>query len=74
MDTDLILSDDSMQQAAEVIQTYFMDMLDREIDIVSGEEPQSGDIYLRAGGSVEELGKEGYELIIRDTLTSLHRP
>ena len=38
-DTDLILSDDSMQQAAEVIQTYFMDMLGREIDIVSGEEP-----------------------------------
>ncbi len=35
----LILSDDSMQQAAEVIQTYFMDMLGREIDIVSGEEP-----------------------------------
>ena len=68
-DTDLILSDDSMQQAAEVIQTYFMDMLDREINIVSGEEPQSGDIYLRAGGSVEELGEEGYELIISDTLT-----
>ena len=68
-DTDLILSDDSMQQAAEVIQTYFMDMLGREIDIVSGEEPQSGDIYLRAGGSVEQLGEEGYELIISDTLT-----
>ena len=68
-DTDLILSDDSMQQAAEVIQTYFMDMLDREINIVSGEEPQSGDIYLRAGGSVEELGEEGYELVISDTLT-----
>ena len=46
-----------------------MDMLGREIDIVSGEEPQSGDIYLRAGGSVEELGEEGYELIISDTLT-----
>ena len=58
-DTDLILSDDSMQQAAEVIQTYFIDMLGREINIVSGEEPQSGDIYLCAGGSVEELGEEG---------------
>ena len=68
-DTDLILSDDSMQQAAEVIQTYFIDMLGREINIVSGEEPQSGDIYLCAGGSVEELGEEGYELLISDTLT-----
>ena len=58
-----------MDGAAEVIKTYFDQMLDMDIRIVSGTEPQTGDVYLQAGGSAEELGEEGYLLTIGDYVT-----
>ena len=68
-DSRIVVSDPSMEGAAEVIKTYFDQMLDMDIRIVSGTEPQTGDVYLQAGGSVDELGEEGYLLTIGDYVT-----
>ncbi|OUP50129.1 discoidin domain-containing protein [Lachnoclostridium sp. An181] len=68
-DTRLVVSDDSMSSAADVIKTYFDDMLDIDIEIVKGEEPKAGDVYLKTGGTVDELGEEGYLLEIGDYVT-----
>ena len=68
-DSRIVVSDPSMDGAAEVIKTYFDQMLDMDIRIVSGTEPQTGDVYLQAGGSAEELGEEGYLLTIGDYVT-----
>lgn len=45
-DSRIVVSDPSMDGAAEVIKTYFDQMLDMDIRIVSGTEPQTGDVYL----------------------------
>ena len=68
-DSRIVVSDPSMDGAAEVIKTYFDQMLDMDIRIVSGTEPQTGDVYLQAGGSADELGEEGYLLTIGDYVT-----
>lgn len=65
----IVVSDSSMDEAAAVIVTYFSDMLGRDLPVVSGTEPQAGDIYLKAGGSVDQLGEEGYSLDIGDSIT-----
>ena len=65
----ILVSDPSMDEVAAVIATYFSDMLGREVPVVSGTAPQAGDVYLKVGGSVDELGEEGYVLDIGDYVT-----
>ena len=65
----IVVSDSSMDEAAAVIVTYFSDMLGRDLPVVSGTEPQAGDVYLKVGGSVDQLGEEGYVLDIGDSIT-----
>lgn len=65
----ILVSDSSMNEVAAVIATYFSDMLGREVPVVSGTAPQAGDVYLKVGGSVDELGEEGYVLDIGDYVT-----
>lgn len=60
-----------MDGAAQVVKSYFDQMLDIDIPVVSGTEPETGDIYLQAGGSADELGEEGYMLTIGDYVTIL---
>ena len=70
-DSRIVVADASMDGAAQVIKTYFDQMLGIDIPVVNGTEPARGDIYLQAGGSADELGEEGYLLTISDYVTIL---
>ncbi len=68
-DSRIVVSDTSLDGAAAVIKTYFKDMLGRDISVVNGVAPQKGDIYLKSGNSVENLGDEGYIMEIDEYVT-----
>ena len=65
----IIVSDTSLNGAAQVIKTYFDQMLKINIPIVFGNEPHTGDIYLLKDGDINKLGNEGYMFSISDYVT-----
>lgn len=64
----IVVLDDEWLDSAKMIQTYFKDMLGRDIEVVSGQ-PQTGDIVLKTGSTIDELGEEGYYLDIANYVT-----
>ena len=64
----IVVLDDKWLDSAKMIQTYFKDMLGHDIEVVSGQ-PQTGDIVLKTGGTIDELGEEGYYLDIANYVT-----
>lgn len=63
----LVLSDERLEESAEVIAEYFKEMLGRDIQIVV-DQPLTGDIYLCLTEQ-SELGNEGYAIEIGDIVT-----
>uniref|UniRef100_UPI00243316FC discoidin domain-containing protein n=2 Tax=Thomasclavelia cocleata TaxID=69824 RepID=UPI00243316FC len=64
----IVILDDKWMDSANMIKTYFKDMLGHDIEVVNGQ-PQAGDIVLKTGSLVEEVGNEGYYLNIADYVT-----
>ncbi|HBL84134.1 MAG: hypothetical protein A2Y17_12780 [Clostridiales bacterium GWF2_38_85] len=64
----LVIADNNLNETAEMIESYFSDMLGIYIAIASGE-PKKSDIYLVLDDSIPELGDEGYYLEVEDILT-----
>ena len=68
-DAKLVIADESLRETVELVQYYFNEMLDREIEVVVGT-PSTGDIYFELGDK-KELGKEGYMAMIADQVNVL---
>ena len=64
----IVCASENEKEAADLIQTYFRDMLEKEIKVVTGE-PKAGDIYLKTGSTEAYVGSEGYNLTIDDYIT-----
>ena len=64
----IVVLDDKWMDSAKMIQTYFKDMLEYDIEVVNGQ-PQAGDIVLKTGSLIEAVGNEGYYLDIGDYVT-----
>ena len=64
----IVIADETLLETAESIAFYFSEMLKRDIAVVTGV-AQAGDIYLTFDKNKAELGKEGYEIEIADTVT-----
>lgn len=64
----IVYTEDNQREAAEMIQSYFKDMLAVEAEVVKGDY-QAGDIVLKSEYTLEELGDEGYYMNIDDVVT-----
>lgn len=60
---------ENIAETADVIKTYFKNMLNRDVTIITGGTPMAGDILLKKDGVTSELGKEGYLLDIGSYVT-----
>lgn len=61
----IVYTEDSQKEAAEMIQSYFKDMLAVDAEVVKGS-GQAGDIVLKNEYTTAELGEEGYYMNIDD--------
>jgi hypothetical protein len=68
--TKLVASDESLVDTLELVQFYFKEMLNREIEVVVGT-PSSEDIYFTLSEKTE-LGQEGYIANIDEKVTGKH--
>lgn len=64
----IVYTEESQKEAAEMIQSYFRDMLSVDAEIIK-DSYQAGDIVLKNEYTVEELGDEGYYMDIDDVVT-----
>ena len=65
-DARLIVDSPDLKKTASLIQSYFKNMIDKDIAIVEGSKANSGDILLTLNQSQQYLGEEGYTLDITD--------
>lgn len=61
----IVYASENEKSAAEMIKTYFKDMLEFDITCEMGE-PETGDIYVKTNYDTDYLGQEGYLLTIGD--------
>lgn len=66
--TRLIVDSPDLKETASLIQSYFKNMIDKDVAIVEGSDANSGDILLTQNKSQQHLGKEGYTLDITDKI------
>lgn len=64
----IVFNDPDLSKRAEIIKSYFKDMLSYDIQLKEGE-PVSGDIHLVLDSSKKDIGTEGYLLEINDIIT-----
>lgn len=61
----IVYASEAEAEAAEMIKSYFRDMLEMEIPCVMGE-PAAGDVYVKTNYDTDYVGEEGYLLTIDD--------
>lgn len=61
----IVYASENEKSAAEMIRTYFKDMLEIDITCEMGE-PATGDIYVKTNYDTDYVGQEGYLLTIGD--------
>ncbi|WP_052427597.1 discoidin domain-containing protein [Neobacillus niacini] len=59
---------ESLMETARSIQSYFKNMLEKDITVNKGSNPRAGDIFLTIDHANENLGEEGYFLHITDKI------
>ncbi|WP_066676875.1 discoidin domain-containing protein [Clostridium septicum] len=61
-------SEANLRKAVEVFAKDYKDILGREIEVVTSNEPNSGDFYFELTSNYPELRKEGYYMDVNDVL------